>query len=146
MKLSKLDYLYIFIFFSISIKLTSPKLYQDNPDDIAYQEYLSRISNKKYSQNNNNNPHNNRYDNYDYDNNEYNDFTEKPTSSFDFLYKNFKYRIKAYFSAYNEYFEGFYYVLSKYQYLFRRFSSNKIINKTITNTNKPKYQKYFKKK
>jgi hypothetical protein len=146
MKLSRLHYLFFFLIFLISIELTSPKLYKDDPDDIAYQEYLSRISNKKYSKKNvinNNNPHYNRYDNYDYDNNENNDFTEKPTSSFDFLYKSVKNQIKAYFSTYNEYFEGFYYVLSKYQYLFRRFSSNKIINKTITSTNKPKYQKYF---
>lgn len=129
MEISKYIF-FILLIFLISNDLISSKLYQNNPNDIYYQEYLERISFKKHH----------RLSDYDYDNNEY---IEKPTSSFDFLFKSFKNQIKAYFSSYKEYFDGLNYVLSKYQYLFRRYSSNKIINKTITNKNNPKYQKYF---
>ena len=76
MEISKYIF-FILLIFLISNDLISSKLYQNNPNDIYYQEYLERISFKKHH----------RLSDYDYDNNEY---IEKPTSSFDFLFKSFK--------------------------------------------------------
>ena len=140
-KFKKTNIFFFFIFFILSNKLITSKIYQENPNDMYYKEYLQRISNKRSSNKRrideqNNIPNDNKY----YYNNE---FTEKPTSSFDFLYKGFINKLLAFFHSYDDYFDGLKYVLSKYKYLFRRFSSEKIINKTITNTAKPKFEKYF---
>ena len=140
-KFKKTNIFFFFIFFILSNKLITSKIYQENPNDMYYKEYLERISNKRSSNKRrideqNNIPNDNKY----YYNNE---FSKKPTSSFDFLYKGFINKLLAFFHSYDDYFDGLKYVLSKYQYLFRRFSSEKIINKTITNTAKPKFEKYF---
>ena len=123
----------IFIFL-LSSKLINSKIYRENPTENNYNEYLESISYNKFSK---------KYKNKE-NINDNNDFTKKPTSSFDFLYKSFLNRINAYFYSYNDYFDGLNYIWSKYKYLFRRFSGYKVINKTIPNINKPKYEKYFK--
>ena len=136
--LKKANIFFFVIFFLFSNKFINSKIYEENPNDIYYKEYLQRISNKRTSKkyvndDQSNEPNNNKY----YYNNE---FTQKPTSSFDFLYKSFINKLLAYFHSYDDYFDGLKYVLSKYQYLFRRFSGDKIINKTLSSQN---YEKYF---
>ena len=120
---------YIFILFLLTSQLINSKIYVENPTENYYQELNKKFS-KKYK--------------HEYINDD-NELTEKPTSSFDFLFKNFKKQINAYFYSYNDYIDGLNFIWSKYKYLFRRFSGYKVINKTIPNINKPKYEKYFNK-
>ena len=135
MKLEKNKFFGLFIFL-LTNKYIISAIFRDNLETDFDSEYQERISNEKYSKKYKNNQQ------YIYNN--YNEeFSEKPTSSFDFLYKSFINKIKTYFSSYNVYFDGLKYVLSKYQILFKRFSSNKIINETISRPKKPKYEKYF---
>lgn len=125
---------FIFILSILSNKLITSKKYKENENDNYYQEYLERISNKEFSRQ----KQNNDYD-YNYD------FKEKPTSIFDFLFKSIRNRINSFFYSYNDYFDGLKYILSKYELLYRKYTGNIIINKTIQNPEKPKYEKYFKK-
>ena len=121
----------ILIIVFLTIKLSNAKIYEDSQEDEIYKSYYGKTSNRKMTKKNNN-----------YYNNEY-DFPEKPTSAFDFLYKSFLKRLNAYFDSYKDYFDGIKYILSNFKYLFRRYSGNKIINKTLYNINKPKYEHLF---
>ena len=125
----------VLIIFILSNKFIISELFKDSPDNIFFKEYLETIS----SENSKNYKPNRKSRNNNYND----DFPEKPTSSFDFLFKSFINKINAYFYSYNDYFDGLKYVLSKYKILFKRFSSHKIINETISKSRKPKYEKYF---
>jgi hypothetical protein len=123
----------ILIIVFLTIKLSISKIYEDSQEDEIYKSYYQKTSKRKMTKKSNN---------Y-YNNDEY-DFPEKPTSAFDFLYKSFLKRLSAYYDSYNDYFDGINYIFSNFKYLFRRYSGNKIINKTLTNINKPKYEHLFK--
>ena len=124
--------LFTFAIFLLTIKLSISIIYEQNPEDNLFDEYYGKTTTKRRMSSKNN----------DYGTFE-KMFPKKPTSTFDFLYQSFLNRLNAYFYSFNDYFDGFYFILSKYKYLFRRYSSNKIINETYTN--KPKYEKYFNK-
>ena len=109
------------------------KLYREDPSDI-FDDYYTQNSpkenknfNNKYGKKNVN--HNEEYNDYDTD-----DFKE-PASKLEYFVTYIKNRIKSYFYEYEEYYEGLKYILSKYKYLFRRFSKKRIINQTLSKRN-----------
>ena len=128
---------FILIVVTLTIKFISSNIYQESEkDDDFYNQYLDSINNRKISSKNNSPKY--RFQNSHIYEKEY---MEKPTSTLDFLYKNIKKKIYSYFYYYNEYIESFEFVLSKFHYLFRRFSSRKIINKTLSNSFRGKNSK-----
>ncbi len=115
--------LFIFLLVLLSIKLSTANIFKNAMEDDNYKKYYETTTGRK--------THKKDHNYY----NEY-DFQEKPKTTFDFLYKSFLKRVHAYFDSFNDYFDGFNYILSNYKYLFRRYSGNKIINKTLKNPNK----------
>jgi hypothetical protein len=125
-------------FFALYIIIPLPeihvlKLYEEHPiedfDDIVYKEKL--YHGKSY---------NNNYDNKNnYLNDDIDDF-QKPASTFEFIINYIKNQIKSYFYPLEEYISGLKFIISKYKYLFRRFSSKKIINQTLYHTERKNYK------
>ena len=139
MKYSKYN-IFLLLIILLNIDINLAKIYDEN---FAYihDDYYGKSfdKEKKYYYNkfkNNNHDFNKYADNED-------EYFEKPKSTLEFFITYIKNRILSFFNNFEEYFLGLKYVISKYKYLFRRFSKNKIINKTLSNNH---YNKKFIKK
>lgn len=116
---------FILLIFLSANQFIKSKIYQDISSDYDI-DYMENINTKKtYTQKYGPKSKYHKKQSNFYDN----EFNEKPTSTFDFLWQYFKNRVYSYFDSFNDYFDGLEFVLSKYKYLFRRYSSHKIINK-----------------
>ena len=142
MKITKINNIFfILLIFLFTNQFIVSKIYQDisSDYDIDYMENTNRkkIYSQKYGPKSKfQKKQSNFYDN---------EFNERPTSTFDFLWIYFKNRVYSYFDSFNDYFDGLEFILSKYKYLFRRYSSHKIINKTLSHSSKVNYGKDFSK-
>ena len=139
MKYSKYN-IFLLLIILLNIDINLAKIYDEN---FAYihDDYYGKSfdKEKKY--------YYNKFKNSNHDFNKYADnedeYFEKPKSTLEFFITYIKNRILSFFNNFEEYFLGLKYVISKYKYLFRRFSKNKIINKTLSNNH---YNKKFIKK
>ena len=137
----KINIFFILLIFLITNQFIVSKIYQDMSSDYDI-DYMGNINRKKiYTEKYGPKSKYQKKQSNFYEN----EFDEKPTSTFDFLWKYFKNRVYSYFDSFNDYFDGLEFVLSKYKYLFRRYSRQKIINKTLSNSNKANYGKDFSK-
>ena len=130
MKCSKYNFLLLYIILLIP-KLCVMKLYKEDPEDnleYYYNKYSYNENEYYYSEQKNNK---NKIDENNFDIDE--DNFQKPASTFEFYTTYIKNRVKAYFYGFHEYYDGLKFVLSKYKFLFRRFSPYKILNYTILN-------------
>ena len=139
MKYSKYN-IFLLLIILLNIDINLAKIYDENFAHI-HDDYYGKSfdKEKKYYYNkfkNNNHDFNKYADNED-------EYFEKPKSTLEFFITYIKNRILSFFNNFEEYFLGLKYVISKYKYLFRRFSKNKIINKTLSNNH---YSKKFIKK
>ena len=135
MKFTKYNIFLIFIILLLP-EICIMKLYDDNSAD-NFDNYYTQNSNKEkkyyYNEYRNNNHDFDKFDNYE------SDEFKKPKSTLEFFINYVKNRILSYFDNFQEYFEGLKFIISGYKFLFRRFSKNKIINKTLSDNNfKPK--------
>lgn len=122
--------IFVLLIFLFTNQFIISKIYISSDYDIDYMENINRkkVYTQKYGPKYKNQKR--PYKFYD------NELEEKPTSTLDFLWKYFKNRVYSYFDSFNDYFDGLEYVLSKYKYLFRSYSSYKIINQSLTHSNK----------
>ena len=130
MKCSKYNILLLYIILLIP-ELCVMKLYKENPED-NFEYYYNKYTyneNEYYNSQQKNNENKIDEQNYVIDEDNF----QKPASKLEFFVTYITNRVKAYFYGFHEYYEGLKFVLSKYKYLFRRFSSQKILNYTIIN-------------